>query len=70
MSRVPHKGLSREDNEAIRDAFDRLNRYYGWLYLLPPAASIEKIAGHLGTVRTGRGLARRRRPGGKPGEGR
>jgi ATP-dependent helicase/nuclease subunit A len=45
---VPHKGPSLDDQKAIRDAFERLKCYYGWLYLMPPAASIEKIAGHLG----------------------
>ena len=44
----PHKGLSADDSEAFRDAFDRLSLYYYWLYLMPPAASIEKIADHLG----------------------
>ena len=45
---VPHKGLSPNDREAIQDAFNRLGLYYQWLYLMPPAASIEKIADHLG----------------------
>jgi ATP-dependent helicase/nuclease subunit A len=47
---VPSTGLSREDREAIEDAFGRLQRYYKWLYLLPPAASIEKIAEDLGLL--------------------
>ena len=45
---VPHKGLLPDDGQAIQDAFDRLRLYYHWLYLMPPAASIEKIADHLG----------------------
>jgi len=47
---VPLNGLSPEDREAINDAFDRLGLYYRWLYLLPPAASVEKIAAHLGLL--------------------
>ena len=45
---APHKSLSPDDSEAIRDAFKRLSVYYHWLYLMPPAASIEKIADDLG----------------------
>ncbi len=45
---VPKRGLSPEDGAAIQDAFDRLSRYYGWVYLLPPAASVEKIVADLG----------------------
>jgi ATP-dependent helicase/nuclease subunit A len=47
---VPLNGLSQEDRGAIKDAFDRLGLYYRWLYLLPPASSVEKIAAHLGLL--------------------
>ncbi len=47
-SKIPEDGVSRDDREAIKDAFDRLQLYYRWLGLLPPAASVEKIAAHLG----------------------
>jgi ATP-dependent helicase/nuclease subunit A len=49
-STVPAGGLSQEDTEAIEDAVERLRSYYRWLYLLPPAASVEKIAGDLGLL--------------------
>ncbi len=47
---VPLDGLSQEDRESIKDAFTRLSRYYRWLYLLPPVASVEKIAADLGLL--------------------
>jgi ATP-dependent helicase/nuclease subunit A len=47
---VPAAGISRENGEAIKDTFERLGRYYKWLYLLPPAAALEKIAADLGLL--------------------
>jgi ATP-dependent helicase/nuclease subunit A len=47
-SAVPTGQMPPEDEAAVADAFRRLNRYYQWLFLLPPVASIEKIAADLG----------------------
>jgi ATP-dependent helicase/nuclease subunit A len=47
-SSVPTGLLTEEDEHALADAFRRLNRYYAWLFVLPPVASIEKIAADLG----------------------
>jgi ATP-dependent helicase/nuclease subunit A len=47
-SSVPTGLLTEEDEQAFADAFQRLNRYYAWLFVLPPVASIEKIAADLG----------------------
>ena len=47
-SSVPTGQMAQEDETAFTDAFRRLNRYYQWLFLLPPVASIEKIAADLG----------------------
>jgi ATP-dependent helicase/nuclease subunit A len=47
---VPASGLAPEDRESITDAVGRLDLYYGWLFVLPPAAAIERIAGDLGLL--------------------
>ena len=45
---VPSRGLSPTNSQAIACAFGRLKLYSSWLYHLPAAASIEKIADDLG----------------------
>ena len=47
---VPAQGLSPGNSQSIACAFDRLNLYSGWLYHLPAAASIEKIADDSGLI--------------------
>jgi ATP-dependent helicase/nuclease subunit A len=47
---VPLKGFSSGHRESIACAFDRLKRYDAWLYHLPAAASIEKIADDAGLI--------------------
>ena len=47
---VPENGVSAKHKQAIDDAFRRLSRYYKWLSLLPPAASVERIAEDLGLM--------------------
>lgn len=46
-SKLPEQ-LSPSDAAAFKDAFDRLNRYAGWLVRLPVISAIEKIAADLG----------------------
>ena len=47
---VPAQGLSGNNRQAIACAFDRLKLYSAWLYQLPAAASIEKIADDSGLI--------------------
>jgi ATP-dependent helicase/nuclease subunit A len=47
---IPAQGLSPYHSEAIACAFDRLRLYDGWLYHLPAAASIERIADDSGLM--------------------
>ena len=43
-------GLPQVHDKPIRDSLGRLNRYFGWLDVLPAVASIERIADDLGLV--------------------
>jgi len=41
-------GLAAGQEEAFRDAFQRLRRYHAWLRQAPPLAALEKMVGDLG----------------------
>ena len=44
------QALAAEDAPAWADAFDRLQRYWRWLSVLPPVAAVEKIVADLGLM--------------------